>query len=328
MQNCLLVILLSGLFSQASSQTCTRIIHQDDFSSNQGYTSVGNGNVSISGGMVQWIHAICGNYDYLYRLLNDTVSDNYFRAEFDFTVLPNPVGHGVGAVLLALTGGTQDFLCYDASGNFATTDQDGLGVCIESASTQDNNIDNWSVYLEIKAGNVRTQGINSIPLFASISNYFLVFERLSPTLVSMQLYTDSSQTILLGQAINSINPGIDSLSVVQYGITTWGWNTREFNGYMDDLIICDDVTTGLDQLETVSLVTVPSGFIENSGFMVSSSYLGTIDMVVHDITGKQVHQQRIGNGDNLIYAPWSSGMYSVNFNKKNHSVYRKLLFAK
>lgn len=69
----------------------------------------------------------------------------------------------------------------------------------------------------------------------------MIFERQSDTLVNMSLYTDSFQTTLVGQASNIINANIASLYVMQFGTVTTGWFTREFNGTLDDVIICDNL---------------------------------------------------------------------------------------
>lgn len=88
--------------------------------------------------------------------MNDTLSNNYFRAEFQFKVLPNPQNQGAGAVLLAFTAGTEDFLTYDASVNYLSTDQDGLGIVLVSTSTNNNNIDDWYLQLNSKDNSIET----------------------------------------------------------------------------------------------------------------------------------------------------------------------------
>lgn len=312
------LILIIFTVTNVHSQTCTRIVDYEDFSNSQGFTTVGAGNVSITGGKAQWLGAICGSYDRKYRNLNDTLSNKYFKASFDFTVLPNPINSGPGAVLLAFTAGTEDFLTYDAAGNYAATDQDGLGVVIASPFITNSNINTWLVYLNSKEDTVRTIGASAIPLSSAISNYYMIFERMSDTIVNLSLYTDSLQTTILGQASNIVSADILDLYVMQFGASTLGWYTRQFNGSMDNVLICDNQEpVGIPENNLQSLINVSGNLTTENGIFVQSLYNGEIELSMFDLTGKHVEKKTISNGDNLIDSNFSSGMYLLDFRTKN-----------
>jgi hypothetical protein len=314
MKSFYILILFICTVSNVHSQTCARVVDYEDFSTSQGFTTVGAGNVTITGGKAQWNGAICGSYDRKYRNLNDTLSNNYFKASFDFTVLPNPVGNGPGAVLLAFTSGTEDFLTYDAAGNYAATDQDGLGVVIASPFITNSNINTWLVYLNSKEDTVRTIGASSIPLSSAITDYYLIFERLSATIVNISLYTDSLQTTLLGQASNVVSADILDLYVMQFGASTLGWYTRQFNGSIDNVLICDNQEpVGIPENNLQSLINVNETLTDDDGFIVNSLYQNEIRLSVFDLTGKQVLSKIIVAGDNHIDSNWSKGMYLLDF---------------
>ncbi|HMT30441.1 MAG TPA: T9SS type A sorting domain-containing protein [Bacteroidia bacterium] len=325
--------LLSFLFlliftvANVHSQTCNRVVDYEDFANSQGFTSVGAGNVTITGGKGQWQGAICGSYDHLYRPLNDSLSNSYFKAEFNFTVLPNPIGHGPGAVLLAFTSGTEDFLTYDAAGNYAATDQDGLGIVIASPSISNNNINSWFIYLNSKEDTIRTIGAATISLSSAITEYYMIMERSSDTTVNMTLYTDSLQTTLLGMASNTVSANIMDLYIMQFGASTLGWYTREFNGTIDNVIICDDKhSVGISETNLQSLINVPTTIASNNGFSVESFYEGEIELSVYDLAGKLIENNTIFHGDTHIGTNWSPGMYLLGFrNNKGLFLQKKIV---
>jgi hypothetical protein len=228
-------------FMASGQATCTRTVDTDNYSNPSAWTATGAGNVTVSNGACTWNGAQCGIYDRVYRPLASTLSDNYFKAEFKFTVQQNPGGQGGGSNLIGFSAGTLDPISYDNSQSYATTNQDGLVLLVGSASTSDNNISNWTISLSSKDGSTNTYGTNSVQLSASVSTYYIVFERQSLTQTQLSVYTDAAHTQLFGQAANAISASITGLTHVHHGVTTWGWTARHLTGTVDDLEICDDL---------------------------------------------------------------------------------------
>lgn len=155
----------------------------------------------------------------------------------------------------------------------------------------------------------------------------MIFERLSDTIVNMSLYTDSLQTTLIGQSTNTVSANILDLYVMQLGTSTPGWFTRQFNGTLDNIIICDNLDqVGLPENLLQSFLSINGTITSENGFSVHSEYNGEIELLVYDLTGKQIAQKSIFAGENNLESRWSPGMYLLNFsNKESISFQRKIV---
>lgn len=155
----LVLLILFGKVFIVNAGDCHRIVLSDDFSSSANWVSEGDGGVNISNGTCNFDSVSGGAYNKVLQSLNTTLSDSYWKAECDYTILSaNPSGHGTGAILMALTEGDLDFI----SDMVAETDQDRIAAVLHSDSPYDDNINNWKFIIESKKGDVRTVSTSCI----------------------------------------------------------------------------------------------------------------------------------------------------------------------
>ncbi len=238
----LFVIALFIIDASLHAQATCFPVDEENFSNASGWTHVGTQtDVDITGGAMVWTGAHNAVYDRWWRPLDHAVADECFTASFKFTVGPNPSGSGVGADLFALTAGNLDPLNYDGSQGFAAVDQDGLMVVLSSVSNSNNDINDWSLVIEEKDGPDRyyAPAADQIFLNSSIDTYYAVFQRTSSTQVVLKVYTDEAHTNLYGTSVFGIHATVVGLNIMQAGVTTGGWGTRQFNGTLDEVSICD-----------------------------------------------------------------------------------------
>lgn len=243
-------LLLAGLFFlcsfQIQAQTCTTVL-DDDFSSNSGWTQVGGGTVSVTGGVCSFNNTYAGVDDRIHKTLPVALSNTYWKAECKVTFNgQNPNGNGAGAELLSLTAGTLPFMTYDASQSFQETVQDGISVVITSTSAADEDRDNWFFLTEAKLGNNRTYNLaSSIYASSAISVYYLRLERTATGMTQMSVCTDAAFTQHMPGSPSqfAINPAISGLNVIQHASNPPGTATRMFNGSIDDDYVCHDVAS-------------------------------------------------------------------------------------
>lgn len=231
----------------ATAQNCGDILLDEDFSSSAGWTTQGNGDVNISNGYVNFNNAASGDYNRVYKSMSQAASNNYWKAQCDLTILgPNASGNGTGAIVMALTAGTLDFMTYNASQSYQETNQDGISVVLTSASQNDNNINNWFFLIESKKGNVRQYDMNAI-IYASssVSDYYISLERTSASTSRLSVYSDAARTVHMpGSPVTfNIDPLITGLNTVQHGIGTAGSPSRMLNGRLDNSFVCQTSTS-------------------------------------------------------------------------------------
>jgi hypothetical protein len=229
------------------------VVFTNDFSSDDSWQTQGNGAVTISNGQCNFVNAFCGEYNRVYHSLNTTLSDNYWQATTEFTIVnPNPYGYGTGVVVLALTAGPLDFESYDASQNYEETYQDGISVVLMSDGSVDNDINNWFFMIEGKKGNIRTFDFSSvIHADASISKYYIKLERVSSELTQLSIFTDPEYiNELPGSPVTyAIDPDISRLNTIQHGTITPGYYSRLINASIDNDVICQMAfNTGISNL--------------------------------------------------------------------------------
>lgn len=296
----LLVIILPISYAQPGN--CNTIVLDDDFSSDAGWTTQGDGSIEISNGSCN-LNSVTGRkYNRVYKNLGRPLSDNYWKAECEFSILSsNPPGSGSNGVPLVLTAGSLPFISYDNSQNFQETDQDAIGVVLFSNSTRDNNIDNWYFLLEGKKGTVRSFDL-STGIFAkdSIRTYYIRLERMALDTARLSVFTDSLfLTHLPGSpSIFAIDSSITDLNTIQHGGSTPATDTRRIDAKIDNDFICefepitcstellaDDFTTPTDwQVEGDSSVSVSNGFckLTSTGGRRYNRIYRTLDRTLSD----------------------------------------------
>ncbi|MBK9452888.1 MAG: hypothetical protein IPN95_26395 [Bacteroidetes bacterium] len=207
------------------------------------WQSQGSGDVNVGNGICNFANVYSGSYNRVYQATSSIFPDNYWRADFDFSILnPNAYG-GVGEVLLALTAGPLDFISYDLSQGYLETTQDGIAVILHSDNANDNDINHWYFIIEGKKGSTRLFDVgNVIHANAAISDYYIRLERSSYGLTQLSICTDQNYTNHLpGSPVTyAIDPTITGLNHVQHGTSTPGTPTRNINAKIDNDFICGD----------------------------------------------------------------------------------------
>jgi len=231
-------------FSYAQSGNCLTPVLMDDFSSSAGWQSQGDSSVNVSNGFCNFDDVYGRAYNRVYKDLGRSLSDTYWKAECDFSILSqNPVGIGSNGIPIAITAGDLPFISYDVSQNFQETNQDGIAVVLFSNSTTDNDRNNWYFLIEGKKGDVRSFDL-ATGIFAdsSIDDYYIRLERASKDTVRLSVFSDSSFSTHLPDSPTSF--GIDStiteLNTLQHGISTPSAGTRRLDARIDNDLICDD----------------------------------------------------------------------------------------
>jgi|GEM_PF-1669553 len=227
-----------------ASGVCTRTIFADNFSNPSNWTSIGSGAVNVSGGTCNLDSVYDGVYNKIYQNIGTTLSNTYFKAQCKYTVLSaNPAGSGVGAIIMGLTAGIQDFITTDSSTHYTETNQDAIGVVINSDDPHDNYVGDWYFLTEAKKGNVRTYNqATEIHLNPSISTYYIQLERLSAGTTRLSIFSDSSYTTHIAGSPTTfvIDSTITGLNTMQHGTSTPGWYSRFNDASIDNDLICDD----------------------------------------------------------------------------------------
>jgi hypothetical protein len=255
----LFILLVLSLSTRAHSNQCNNILYTTDFSSSIGWQSEGNEDVYIGDGNCRMQNASCGYYNRVYYSIDRPLSETYWSAECDFSILTeNPPGHGTGVVVMALTAGTLDFMSYDLAQNYEETYQDGISVVLMSDGSVDNDINNWFFMIEAKKGNYRTFDLSSV-IYAnsSIPTYYIRLERTSMSGTQLSIFSDSTFTgHLPGSPVSfGIDPDISRLYTIQHGVMTPGYYSRLINGAVDNDLVCDDFFNTSNSLVMTSGVT-------------------------------------------------------------------------
>lgn len=240
----LCILLLLSVSTRAHSNQCNNILYSDDFSSASAWQSEGNGDVYIGDGNCRMQNAYCGYYNRVFHSMERPLSETYWSAECEFSILAeNPGGHGTGVVVMALTAGTLDFMSYDLAQNYEETYQDGIAVVLMSDGSVDNDINNWFFMIEAKKGNYRTFDLSSV-IYAnsSIPTYYMRLERTSMNGTQLSIFSDSAYTEHIpGSPVSfGIDPDISRLYTIQHGVMTPGYYSRLINAAIDNDLICDD----------------------------------------------------------------------------------------
>lgn len=281
-----------------SSNECIPIFN-DNFSAPSNWNLQTSGAVSLNGSTANFVNAYAGVYNRIHQPIGTTLSDTYWRADCDLALQSNPPGNGVGAIIMALTADTLDFMAFDASQNYAATNQDGIAVTLTSLSTTDNNTNNWFFLIQAKKGSVRTFDVNTGVYCSSLlSNYYIRLERTSKSNVQMSVFQDSLRTLHLpGSPANfTIDTSITGLNVIQHGSNTSGNSSRLFSASIDNDLICSEIVTAIESQhhslpENNILLLYPNpsnGFVFINNALLTNTTQGTNFYRVYDISGKQL----------------------------------------
>ncbi|NTW32020.1 MAG: T9SS type A sorting domain-containing protein [Bacteroidetes bacterium] len=257
--------------------TCSNVILNDDFSTSVSWLSQGNGAVNINNGKCNFTNAHEGSYNRVYRNLGTTLSNDYWKAECDFSILSaNSSGNGAGAIVMALTAGDLNFMSYDVTQNYAETNQNGIAVTFGSASATDNNMNNWYFCIQAKNGNVRTASVDKIYASTNISNYYIRLERTTNSTAKLSVFSDPALTNhISGSPIYfTFNSAITGINTIQHSVNAGGNSTRIINATIDNDLICDDTPVSC------------SNVILNDDFSTSGSWLSQGNGAVNVNNGK------------------------------------------
>jgi hypothetical protein len=295
----LLLLLPVGAFAQ--DLACFPVF-STDFSSSSGWAQVGSGNVTITNGTAAWDHEVNTVNDYWNFALPHAVNDTCFKAEFKFTMEPNPEGSGSGACIFALTAGPLHYRNYDASGSYAYTPQDGIGLLLTSVSATDEDQDNWYLQIEEKDGTTIYADPFDVMLSNDISTYYVVLERTPAATIELNVYTDAAHTALFGTSTEQAHSNVTGLNTVQFGNHNAGNASRQFTGTVDDISICqctpyltDGITDDASQCGTRLFAALENGqlviLLSGAGTATGS---GAYPIQVLDATGRMVLTTTLG----------------------------------
>ncbi len=263
-----IILLATSLFAAntifAQTPTCNTTSFSDGFSTNSGWFFQTTGAVTVNNGALIFNNAFASVYERAYKSIGSNLPDTYWKAETVYSIpSTNPSGNGAGAVLMGITAGGLDFMTYDASQAYTSTNQDGAAIVLNSMSGSDNNINNWFFMPQGKKGTLRTFDLNSIIyLNSTISTYYLTLERMNTGLLKLSVFTNLAKTIhLQGSPVTfAIDPSITGLNTIQHGGSTPGNSSRLFNGAIDNDFICTNISSvNLNELTvSKSLVVFPN----------------------------------------------------------------------
>jgi hypothetical protein len=312
---CFLAAILLFISVDASSQTCATVL-DDDFSSSSGWTTVGNGDVSIVAGVCNFGNVYAGSDNRVHKTLPTTLSNTYWKAECKLTFNgQNPNGNGAGGELISLTAGTLPFMTYDASQSYSETTQDGIAVILTSSSATDENRNNWFFLTESKRGNNRSYTLaSSIYASSAINTYYIRLERTSGTTTQMSICTDSlyTQHVAGSPSQHTINASISGLSVIQHASNVPGTNTRMLNGTIDNDFVCHYGDVGL--LESIQTSTSEAAVYPNPATqfiwttLVPSS-LRPVQYVIVSMNGTLIQSDVLKSNNPIDISQLAQGSY-------------------
>lgn len=326
----LIFILFFGLGNAliANANDCQINILTDNFSSSANWQSQGNGDVNISNGKCNFDNVYCGSYNRVYRNLGATLSDNYWKAECDFTILnTNPSGNGTSEILMALTAGNLNFMTYDSSQGYAETTQDGIAVVFQSAGITDNNIDNWYFCIQSKKGNIRiTSTPTQIYANSTINNYYMRLERTSNNTAQLSVFSNPAFTIPLpGSPVAFvIDATITGLNTVQHGTNCGAASARLINAAVDNDLICHNSNTGImeDINKNTDLIIYPNPTIKN--ITIESPQQAGIE--IFDMQGQLIKKlETNGNKTIVDISGFPCGLYVVKLKTEKGVAFKKFV---
>ncbi len=319
-----LVTALLANFIFAQVPTCSNTVFSDGFSTNSGWFFQTTCAVTISNGALNFNNAFASVYERTYKSIGTTLPNTYWKAETVYSIpSSNPSGNGAGAVLMGITAGGLDFMTYDASQGYASTNQDGAAIVLNSNSSSDNNLNNWFFMPQAKKGTLRTFDLNAIIyLNSTISTYYLTLERMNAGLLKLSVFSDLAKTIhLQGSPVTfTMDPTISGLNAIQHGGSTPGSSSRMFKGTIDNDFICTNISSiGLNELSvTKQLGIYPNPAQHALNFEATELINGNekANYKVMDCLGKVLKEGELFT-PSLTISDLPNGVYSIRINANN-----------
>ena len=292
----------------------------DDFSSSTNWVSVGNGGVNISNGICNFSNVYNGSSNRVYRRLGATLSNSYWKSQCKFSILSsNPSGYGTSEHVIALTEGSLD---YESS-------RKGIEVFITSASSTDNNINNWYFSIGYNKGGVYTTCTSKIYASSTMSSYFIRLERTAIGMTQLSIFSDSSFTTSLpGSPFTfTIDPTITGLNTIQHGTCTIGSSSRMItNATIDNDLICQDKVEGITSYNKnnnqIIIFPNPSGNYINIKFDgLSNETLKKY--YIYNLQGAEVRSDILTHFDKINISNLLNGTYIIKFISDNEVYWGK-----
>lgn len=79
--------LIFSSFEVLSQSTCNEAVFSSDFSTPGDWTKVGTGDFAVSGGSLTFNNVFCPNVNRMYQQIGTTLSNSYWKATCDLTLL-------------------------------------------------------------------------------------------------------------------------------------------------------------------------------------------------------------------------------------------------
>lgn len=236
------LIYFSTLYSQ--NQECNNILIEDNFETLHSDWEFTGNKVFYNNGTIKFDNSYGLEENRAIRELSRTVSDTYFKLEVKIKIDgPNPNGNGSIANVFSLTETTEDMSSINVGGSWQESDNNCLGLILLSNDYLDENMSNWFFLVEQKLGTSRTWDMNTkIYLDPLITEYYVVFERLSLGECKIAIYSDALHTNHINGSPQTIpiSEEITNLLYTQHGGMYSANENRTINASIDDLIICDN----------------------------------------------------------------------------------------
>ncbi len=306
------------IFMDLHANSCASGLFYDDFTYSTNWQTQGNGQIYIADSACRLENAYCGSYNRVYSVLNRSVSETYWKAECDFTILTeNPDGNGTGCVVMALTAGTLDFMSYDITQNYEETYQDGIAVILMSDGSDDNDIDHWYFLIEGKKGIIRSFDLSSVIYANSAqSRYYLRLERLNIGTTQLSIFSDPGFTQHIpGSPVNfDIDPSICRLNTLQHGTITPGMYSRLINATFDNDLVCDDqvnvgTETFLSSFNSMNVFPNPGTTIIRLQTEKGEAIPAGTPYKIISVLGKEVSSKIMNMGNQVDISGLSQGLF-------------------
>jgi hypothetical protein len=202
------------------------------------------GGVAISSSKVQFTNATGNAFRRYYYPLITPALTTYWRLDFDFSYLQNTGPNGMAHFLAALTAGSQDMTCSSLAPPYPATNQDLIGVKIETPSSSSQA----SASLTIVAKRTTLQSVSSgIAVFYG-ANYYVTLERYASSGLKLSVYSDPNRTLHVAgspicfTAFDATTGVSTPLTYMQHGVVAWAGVDRTMTGSVDNVRL-DNITT-------------------------------------------------------------------------------------
>lgn len=304
-------IFASSLLASLSvnAQSCNAVLIDDNFSSQSPSWTLTGSSLYFGGSAITYDDVQGNQENRAIQQLSRTLSNSYFKMEMTLNVLANPIGNGSFINVGTISENSLDLASIYSNNVWAETDNNGIGVMLLSDDYTDNDIDNWYFLVESKLGTARTWDMATrISLNSNISQYFIVLERLSASECKLSVYSDVNHTLHIqgSPQMIDVDAQIDNLGYFQTGSFISTNSSRTFNGSMDDLSICDDISPLVtEELPVVDVKIYPNP--TNGIIHVASEDGNVVDCQVIDASGKlllelkQVKEVDLASFQNGVY---------------------------